>query len=168
MRHIFSKSDNDDKVTPNQTFSALDHMDVNAYLTPSSSSSVSIYPCWPLCRGELSPSGAGMGLWLWGAAGWGCCTPEVLLHFCPTSPTPLHQPSSAYENTRAGFAFLVLPVARCNSARRRLSLCPHSAHPQWWSTTLIEPLVGHPASFCDVHHYFCCLTAHFRVGEKKK
>lgn len=62
-------------------------MDVNACLTPSSSSSVSIYPCWPLCRGELSPSGAGMGLWLWGAAGWGCCTPEVLLHFCPTSPT---------------------------------------------------------------------------------
>lgn len=53
--------------------------------TDTPSSCVRIYPFWPPCRGERSPSGAGTGPWLWGVAGLGCCTPGALLHSGLTS-----------------------------------------------------------------------------------
>lgn len=134
-------------------FPALDHMEVNAYFTPPSpsSSSVSIYPWWPLCTGELSPSGAGMGLWLWGAAGWGCCTPEGLLHLWLTSPSPLRVWKHAHGS------FLASLAASLRGAWR--PLCPrsqliHTDDPKLWSGLRL----GTQRPFVMMTIVFFCLT----------
>ncbi len=134
-------------------FPALDHMEVNADLNPLL---LCVYlPVLTSLQRRAEP------LWSWyGTVALRGCR-LGLLHPRGAPPLLLDIPHSAptaelrlWKHTH-GFAFL-LPVGLCNSARRWLSFCPHSLHPQWGSKTLIGPLVGHPAwaFFCDDDHDF--------------
>lgn len=135
-------------------------VEVRAHCPPPPSPLPSPPPACVFTRLDLSPEGSGAPLelvWDCGSEGQqvGVAAPPRRSSTSARHP-PLCSHSRApriQTHTRLLFS--------SSSSRRSPELCSlppweHSLPPQWWSTTLIRPLVGLPALFCeDVHGLFC-------------